>query len=196
MCRIGRVEVITNNNKLETVYFPIPKDFRTPPIRQFFNSWRFLDVIGPKKENTLEEQQELESSKMEKGLTQRLESTSFLINKKIHKILGALIKDVVNWDRSGDKIDSLLKWSEKEILRRKEKVSTDTGGKFIYLLSSIAYYQSLWWNLSFIITYILNILMLLSTDKVKGFWPKMLSKWGNLSIYLFDCDIITVFCFL
>jgi hypothetical protein len=98
----------------------------------------------------------------------------------IVNLLGALIGDDINWDRAGDKIDSFVKWSESELLRRRNKWNSEgneSGGQNSFF-RTIAKYHVVWWNLSFIMAYVINILIIIGTDRVilKFFVGKSFSR--------------------
>lgn len=150
--RIGRIEVVTDNNALETLYFPIPIDFRKQPRqkRVFFSggvSQVLSNVVAVTRDGGA-------------AIDVRHAKTEAKLNRQLD---AALIRDDINWNRAGDKIDGFVRWSEKVLLKREQQLENKRAW-FSRTMSRLWPYI---WNASFVVALIICALLLF-TDVVVG----------------------------
>eukprot|EP01125_Pyxidicula_operculata_P015457 TRINITY_DN5248_c0_g1_i1.p1 TRINITY_DN5248_c0_g1~~TRINITY_DN5248_c0_g1_i1.p1 ORF type:complete len:2660 (+),score=527.09 TRINITY_DN5248_c0_g1_i1:28-8007(+) len=139
--RIGRIEVVTEKNTLETIYYPIPRDFRLPKNKSVLN-----ELLG--------------TSIFQKPIThaEAVTTAESTLNKKLE---ASLTSKNINWDRSGDKIESFVKWSEQELIVRERKIDPENK----ILLLSIGKSWKIWFFLSFVLSMAINLILLSTKNR-------------------------------
>lgn len=187
--RIGRIEVVTDNNALETLYFPIPLDFRKQPRqkRVFFSggmSQALTNVVAVTRDG--DPTIDARHAKAEAKLNRQLDS--------------ALIRDDINWNRAGDKIDGFVRWSEKVLLRREQQLENKRDW-FSRTMSALWPY---FWNATFIVALLICALLLFvdveegaSTGQARNSFPLnplfvlIIRSLGGLQVFLSLLVLVT-----
>eukprot|EP01130_Rhizamoeba_saxonica_P008534 TRINITY_DN3455_c0_g1_i1.p1 TRINITY_DN3455_c0_g1~~TRINITY_DN3455_c0_g1_i1.p1 ORF type:complete len:1630 (-),score=312.73 TRINITY_DN3455_c0_g1_i1:49-4482(-) len=135
--RIGRIEVISKNNDLERIYFPIPENYRRHTLKRESG---YRDIIPCFK----------------RGYTDVKEVNEQAERDLIRNMDNAILSDDINWSKAGEKIDSFIAWAERQLLKKEQEDKYEKN-KIIYFL---IHKWDTFWYICLLLSLAINIYLL------------------------------------
>eukprot|EP01125_Pyxidicula_operculata_P012937 TRINITY_DN4260_c0_g1_i1.p1 TRINITY_DN4260_c0_g1~~TRINITY_DN4260_c0_g1_i1.p1 ORF type:complete len:2529 (+),score=417.65 TRINITY_DN4260_c0_g1_i1:27-7613(+) len=139
--RIGQIEVITKQSNIETIYFPIPQDFR----RKVSNNG--MDILGFFRGKYGQDSYVSMEERLKKDLEAKLS------------------KKNIKWERASDKIDAFADWCQSKLLQREQRKFLDLN--LTVKTKTIVKSWPLFWWLSFILAIAINLCLIATKERDK-----------------------------
>eukprot|EP01127_Copromyxa_protea_P020925 TRINITY_DN7066_c0_g1_i1.p1 TRINITY_DN7066_c0_g1~~TRINITY_DN7066_c0_g1_i1.p1 ORF type:complete len:1333 (+),score=282.87 TRINITY_DN7066_c0_g1_i1:578-4000(+) len=187
--RIGRIEVVDDQDQLKLVHFPIPADFRRPKPPDFENSILgqvALSVPGVADYFFKKREQERKQKK-DSYREQEARLNAKLDNRLITD------KNVGQFEKAVVKIESFMEWSDETLRNREMKHVISTHKKTTPIFSTVgnSSYRlgksfKFMWALSYFIACVLNVVIITSESN----WGR--EEWATITIKVLG----SIECFL